>query len=124
MVYSLYPHDGDWRNGTVQQGYELNVPLIAVAGASAESAACFASVDADHVIIDAVKKAEDSNALIVRLYEGYGQRGEVLLSFARAPKSISVCDMMEENDKPVKFKGHSAALYFTPYEIKSLKVQF
>jgi alpha-mannosidase len=124
MVYSLYPHNGDWRNGTVQQGYELNVPLIAVSGATAEAAASFASVDADNVIIDAVKKAEDSDALIVRMYEAYGQRGDVLLSFARAPKSIAVCDMMEENDKPVKFKGHSAALYFTPYEIKSLKVQF
>src|SRR5690606_9996856 len=110
MVYSLFPHEGDWRNGTVQQGYELNAPLIAVAGASAASASCFASVDADHVLVDAVKKAEDSDALIVRLYEAYGQRGEVLLSFARAPKSISLCDMMEENDKPVKFKGHAVAL--------------
>jgi alpha-mannosidase len=124
MCYSLYPHSGDWRNGTVQQGYEVNVPLIAVSGATAEAAASFASVDADNVLIDAVKKAEDSDALIVRMFESYGQRGEVLLSFARAPKSISVCDMMEENDKPVKFKGHTAALYFTPYEIKSLKVQF
>lgn len=124
MVYSLYPHNGDWRNGTVQQGYELNMPLITVAGVSAEPAACFASVDADHVLIDAVKKAEDSDAIIVRLYEACGQRGDVLLSFARAPKSITICDMMEENDTPVKFKGHSVALYFTPYEIKSLKVRF
>src|SRR5690606_12906577 len=29
FTYALFPHEGDWRNGTVQQGFELNVPLLA-----------------------------------------------------------------------------------------------
>ena len=28
FTYSLYPHAGNWRNGTVRQGYELNYPLL------------------------------------------------------------------------------------------------
>lgn len=126
MVYSLYPHGGDWRNGTVQQGYELNVPLVAMAmeGKGDAKVGSFASVDAEHVLLDTVKKHEDSDALIVRLFEGYGQRGDVTLTFAKAPKSVSLCDMMEENDEAVKFKGNEVPLYFTPYEIKSLKVTF
>ncbi|MCF6283963.1 MAG: glycosyl hydrolase-related protein, partial [Candidatus Hydrogenedentes bacterium] len=126
MVYALYPHGGDWRNGTVQQGYELNVPLISMAleGKGDARVASFASVDVDHVIVDAVKKAEDSDALIVRLYEAYGQRGDVALTFAQTPKSVSVCDMMEENDVAAKVKGNEVPLYFTPYEIKTLKVVF
>src|SRR5690606_264399 len=31
MTYSLYPHFGDWRYGTVQQGFQLNVPLLSIA---------------------------------------------------------------------------------------------
>jgi alpha-mannosidase len=126
MVYALYPHGGDWRNGTVQQGYEMNVPLVAMAmeGQGGAKAASFASLDTDNVILDAVKKHEDSDALIVRLFETYGQRGDVTLTFAKTPKSVTLCDMMEENDVTIKFKGNEVPLYFTPYEIKSLKVTF
>jgi alpha-mannosidase len=126
MAYALYPHGGDWRNGTVQQGFEMNVPLVSIAmeGQGEAKVDSFASVDTDHVIIDAVKKAEDSKALIIRLYEAYGQRGESKVTFARTPKSVSTCDMMEENDAAVTVKGNSVSLHFTPYEIKTLKVTF
>jgi alpha-mannosidase len=124
MTYSLYPHDSDWRASTVHQGYQLNVPMLAIAGTAAEPVASFATVDSESVLIDAIKKAEDSDAVIIRLYEALGQRGESVVTFSRAPRAVSVCDMMEENDTPVKFKEHSVPLYFTPYEIKTLKVQF
>lgn len=126
MTYSLYPHCGDWRFGTVQQGYELNVPLLVLAaeGAGESSAASFASVEAENVLVDAVKKAEDSDALIVRLFETCGQRGDAGVTFARKPKSVAHCDMMEENDRPLKVRGHTVPLYFRPYEIKTLKVRF
>ena len=79
FTYSLFPHTGDWRHGAVQQGYELNCPVVAVQGGNGQgrlaSTASFASVDTDHVVIDTVKRHEDSSALIVRLYEALGQRG-------------------------------------------------
>ncbi|HEY66568.1 MAG TPA: alpha-mannosidase, partial [Caldilineae bacterium] len=28
FTYALFPHSGDWRNGTVRAGYELNDPLV------------------------------------------------------------------------------------------------
>jgi alpha-mannosidase len=82
----------------------------------------FADVDADNVVIDTVKRHEDSNALIVRLYEAFGQRGNATVTFGTDVKSISECDLMEENDVPVKLKGNSATLYMTPYEIRTLKL--
>jgi alpha-mannosidase len=127
MIYSLYPHYGDWRYGAVQQGYALNVPLLACpaeAKPGGEKVASFASLDVDNVILDHIKKAEDSDALVLRLYEAFGQRGPVELTFGRPPRSVSLCDMMEENDQPVKTKENTVSLYFTPYEIKSLKVHF
>jgi len=125
MVYALYPHGGDWRNGTVQQGYELNVPLVAmaIAGSGGAKAGSFASLDAENVILDAVKKHEDSDALILRLFETYGQRDHVTLTLAKTPTAVSACDMMEENDMPLLVKGNQVRLYFTPYEIKTLKVE-
>lgn len=128
FTYSLFPHGGDWRNGTVQQGFELNQPLLAfplVSSKGRDTAVyAFASVDAENVIINTVKRAEDSKAIILRVYETYGQRGNATITFANAPKKITECDMMEENDVALKTKGASVTFYMKPYEIKTLKVVF
>lgn len=128
MVYSLYPHEGDWRFGSVQQGYELNHPLVAVpvkAHDGAKSArASFLAVDGENFVVEHIKKAEDSDAVVLRIYEAFGQRGEALLEFGRPPRRVQECDMMEENGKPVRAHGRQVPLFFTPYEIKTLLIEF
>lgn len=128
FTYSLYPHAWGWRNGTVQQGFELNEPVLAMEVPATKgtlpSTASFAAVDADNVLIDTIKKCEDSGALIVRVYEAYGQRGDVSLTLGRKPRKVTECDLMEENDVPVKLKGSTVKFYVTPYEIRSFKVEF
>ena len=129
FTYSLHPHIGDWRDGeTVQRAYELNCPLIAVssepqAGELPESAS-FVSLDKKHVIIDTVKKAEDSDEIIIRVYEAYGQRGEVTLTFDTAPEKLAECNLMEEDDQSLDAKGNAFSFYIKPYEIRTFKVRF
>ncbi|HOV72947.1 MAG TPA: alpha-mannosidase [Candidatus Hydrogenedentes bacterium] len=128
FTYAIYPHAWTWRNGTVQEGFELNSPLLAFAAPAKKGmlppCGAFASVDADHVVIDTIKRSEDSNALIVRVYEAYGQRGPVALTFGRTPKRVTECDLMEENDTPIKTKGATVCFDITPFEIRSFKVAF
>lgn len=128
FTYALYPHRWSWRNGTVQQAYQLNDPVLALAVPAARGPLppvyAFASVDAEHVVLDWVKRAEDSSALIVRLYEAYGQRGEVALTFGNRPKAAAECDLMEENDAPVKLKGSTIRFFIKPFEIRTFKVTF
>ena len=71
-----------------------------------------------------LSEAEDSGAVVVRVYEAFGQRGASILQFGRAPKRVLETDMMEENGKVLKHKGNALPLYFTPYEIKTLLVEF
>lgn len=128
FTYSLYPHAYDWRNGTVTQAYELNVPLITVESPPIKGALppvySFVSVDSEHVVLDTVKKHEDSAALILRLYESHGQRGDCTLTFAQKPTKVTECDGMEENDTPVKFTGNAFTIYVTPYQVRTFKVTF
>ena len=84
----------------------------------------FAAVDEENVIIDAVKRAEDSPALIVRLYEAYGQRGDVSLTFGRKLTRVTECDLMEENDVPVTMRGATIRFHVKPYELRTFKVRF
>jgi alpha-mannosidase len=129
FTYSLYPHAGDWREGgTVRAAYELNAPMIArTAEAHEGDLPCeygFVSVDRSNVVIDSVKKAEDSDAIIVRMYEAHGARGTTALSFAETPSSVSECDLMEENDEPVEVVGAGISFAIAPWEIKTFKIQF
>jgi len=128
FTYSVYPHALTWRNGTVQQAFELNKPLVAAVAASSNGAlpavGSFVAVDVENVVIDTVKKHEDSDAVIVRLFEHYGQRGKATLTFGRTPKSVVECDLMEENDTATDFSGDSVTLNIKPYEIRTLKVRF
>jgi len=129
FTYSLYPHKGDWRTGeTVQRAYELNCPLIsfvtdAHSGEMPELMS-FVNVDSPNVIIDTVKKAEDSDDIIIRLYEAYGQRGNVTMNFDSVPIRVSECNLMEENDVPIPAQDRNISFYIKPYEIKTFKVKF
>ena len=128
FTYSIYSHAWGWRNGAVRQGYELNVPLHAVQAPKSKgpfpSVDAFASIDVENVVIDAVKKHEDSDAIIVRLYEAHGQRGDVTLTFGRRPKKVTECDLMEENDVSVKPSGNNVRFFIKPFEIRTFKVVF
>ena len=134
FTYSLLPHGGSWREETVEEGLMLNCPLRVIAapevrpakaGAALPPAGALAAVDAGHVLVDTVKKAEDGAALIVRLHEAHGRRGAAELLFCAPPKSVCECDLMEENDVPLALKTpFSVELRLTPFEIKTLKVLF
>ncbi len=129
FVYSMYPHQGDWRKAdTVRRAYELNVPLSARMCDAHEGDMPkqygFVSVDKPSVVIDSVKKAEDSDAVIVRLYEAHGTRGSLRLAFAETPKTVTECNLMEEDDQPVDFDGSVVKTSVAPWEIKTFKVEF
>jgi alpha-mannosidase len=129
FTYSLYPHSGDWRSGqTVRRAAELNAPLVACLATNHKGRApavfSLVSVDRDHVVIDAVKKAEDSRDVIVRLYEAHGQRGEARLEFGRRIRRATDCNLMEEEDQQVDHGGSSVKFYIRPFEIRTFKIRF
>ncbi len=129
FTYSLYPHQGDWREaGTVKQAYQLNNPLTAVVkeneGGTLNEMYSFVTSHQDNVVVEVVKKAEADKNTIVRLYECYNRRTDSLLTFGREIASIEECNMMEEGSEPVEFKGKEAFFAMKPYEIKTLKISF
>jgi len=90
ITYALYGHDGDWRDGRTEwQGRRLNQPLSAFqskqhAGGMG-SAFSFASVNTEQVDLRAVKRAERSGRIIVRLQELWGRSVEGVQVAFHAP---------------------------------------
>ncbi len=74
FTYSLYAHEGTWQDAqTMEEALALNVPVLTVPRVSQLSGDAFLAVDQKNVLLDTVKKAEDEEALIVRLYEYHNQ---------------------------------------------------
>ena len=73
FAYALMPHAGGWREaGVVAEAARFNAPLRWTAASPVES---FAAVDDPNLVLDTIKRAEDSDALVLRLYEAHGARG-------------------------------------------------
>ena len=79
--YAILPHAGGWQEGgVVAQARAFAEPLLRAAGAAGAAPATptprgFASTDDPALVLDTIKRAEDSDALILRLYEAHGGRG-------------------------------------------------
>lgn len=125
FVYSLYPHAGTWSaGGTVRAGFELNVPLHTCDAAAAEGSVpqSFVQVSNPNVVLDTVKKAEDGNGYIFRLYEACGGGGQVTLTLPNRIQSVVSCNLMEENEETVPAEGNSFTFETTPYCIHTFRV--
>jgi alpha-mannosidase len=133
FVYALYPHAGDWRAAlTVRAGLELNAPLRAVEvprsgrGGLGPSAS-FLSVTAANVVVEAVKRAERSDDLAVRLYEAHGARARCRLRLALPVAGARETDLLERPGRvlAVERLGGAAelALEFRPFEIKTVALR-
>jgi len=119
FTYALLPHEGDWVNGqTIQEAWDLNQPLKVLEGALDCAPRSLFSLSADHVVIDAVKKAEDEDKVILRLHESTGRRGPVEITSDYRIQSWQECDLLE---RPTGKKTSSSTLTFMikPYEIKT-----
>ncbi|THF83281.1 alpha-mannosidase [Cohnella fermenti] len=124
FTYALYPHRGGWAEaGTVQAASLLNQPAYATEGAAGPAAFSLIRATCGDVVIDAVKKAEDENALIVRFHEYKGGRGEAALASDLPIRSWRETDLLE---RPIGEKVESSLprLELAPYEIKTVRIEF
>jgi len=130
FVFSLYPHDGSWQQAmTIRRGYEFNYALSALQVASHAGAQpatkSFISIDDDGVVMTAVKKAEDSKSLILRLYEWKGESNSARIHLPGIPQAAEEVNMME-NPTGTRFALHDRSIVvpFHPFEIETLRIQY
>ncbi len=130
FTYSLYPHGGDWlTGGTVQEAWQLNAPCTVVPFGSLTDAAFNATARADfslfqfsaeHVIADAIKKAEDSDSIILRIHEYGGMRTPLTIRSDLSILSWQECNLMEE---PIgEVQQGPIELTITPYELRNFLI--
>lgn len=122
VTYSLLPHVGGWREAGVDRAAAaLNEPLLLRSGAPCEIRP-FLRTDAEGVCVETVKRAEDSEDIIVRLYEDHGRRTQAELHFRERYSGIERADMMENSEERLAADTDRLSLEVKPYEIVTLKL--
>ncbi|KAI9286060.1 galactose mutarotase-like domain-containing protein [Umbelopsis sp. AD052] len=107
--YAVYPHEGHFlQSDVVAEGFKFNVPLLSRVVSTAKATALsdpishFRIEGAPNVVLDTIKRAEDSDDVILRLYEAYGGHATARLITALPIKSIHRCNILEdEQGEPI-----------------------
>ncbi|MBQ4087497.1 MAG: alpha-mannosidase [Clostridia bacterium] len=128
FTYSLLPHNCALADSkTIQEAYKLNqaprVCEISAQEGKLPQEYSLISVNSDSVIIEAVKKAEDDDALIVRLFEHGNVRENITLSFGFDASEVKLCSMMEEEEGEIAVENNTVSFEIKPFEIVTLKVK-
>lgn len=124
FTYSLLPHSGDFIDGkTVKHAYELNQPLRAIKGMlKSEVKKQLFKFNYANILVDAIKKAEDEDMIIIRFHDYSGSRQNVSID-----SDYEITGWMETNlmEKPIENlrNENSINVVVNPYEIKTLMIK-
>jgi len=102
FTYALLPHEGGWSEQTQMQAGQLNQPLIAFVAPKHSGLigrrVAFVSLNTNKVAVKVLKKAEDTDEFIVRVYEWAGEdQQDVRLSFPLPISSAREVNGIEED---------------------------
>jgi alpha-mannosidase len=93
FAYAVLPHAGGWQDGgVVTEAAAFNVPLRHGGGLPAGS---WAEVDGG-LVLDTLKLAEDSDDVVLRLYEPHGGRGTARVRLAPPVAEAWRASLLEE----------------------------
>ena len=122
FTYSILPHAGAFSVPTVvADSYLLNIPAVVAEGKF--DAEALVTVDADNIICETVKPAEDNvHDYVLRLYEAERSRTNCTISLPGAKKAY-ITNMLEENKEELTLVDGKAELSFRPFEIKTIYVE-
>lgn len=122
FTYALFPHHGSFiEGGTIEEAERLNIPVAVFEGSRSLDHRQLVKVSSCAVKIDAVKKAEREECLIVRMHECHGSTARFTISSEYNVKRMIRCNLLEQDAGP-SCEGSRADLILKPFEICTLKL--
>jgi len=126
FAYALLPHAGGWREaGVLAEAHRFNQPLrwAAVEPLGLGAGRSFAVVDDPNLVLDTIKRAEDGDDLVLRLYEAHGARGRARLGLARPFAEARLSNGLEEDGEPLPVADGMVELAYRPHELLTVKIR-
>jgi alpha-mannosidase len=126
--YAILPHAGGWHDGgVVAQARTFAEPLLGAHGAAGGRPAAgpggFAEVDDPALVLDTIKRAEDSDALILRLYEAHGGRGTARLRLGVPFSRACLTDLLEDEGDELPVLDGTIEVAYRPWELITIALR-
>jgi alpha-mannosidase len=119
FAYALVPHAGGWREaGVVREAALFNAPLRWTEPAFEGS---FASADGG-LVLDTIKRAEESDAIVLRLYEPHGGRGVARVRLAVPFSAARRANLLEDDGEALEVEDGEIVVPYRPHEIVTVKL--
>lgn len=123
FTYAVYPHAEGWRQAkTVAEAYKLNQPLYAETGAKPGLDCSLASVEASNVILETIKKAEDGEGIVLRMYESENAYTKTKLTVNAEFTKAMICNLLEETESEAAVDGNVIDVTLKPYEVVTVRL--
>jgi alpha-mannosidase len=122
FAYAVMPHAGGWREGGVVGEAARFETSLRWAPGTATPGSRF-SVDDPNLVLDTVKRAEDSDALVLRLYEAHGARGTARVRVGVPFTGAVACNLLEDPAEALEVDGDEIVVPYRPHEIVSVLVR-
>ena len=124
FTYALYPHAEGWRAaGTVAEAYKLNQPLTVQTKTAAGREYSFAAVDHANVILETIKRAEDGDGTILRMYESENAYTKAKLTVHTDFTKAYICNLLEETEYETTVEGNRIDVVLKPYEVVTVRIK-
>lgn len=106
VYYRLYPHKNNWQNAkTSNFALDYNYPFLIKEEENHKRELpqnySFYSSKVDNVLISVLKKAEDSEAVILRVVENAGKNTTATITLPQVAKKVFETDLLERNLKEI-----------------------
>jgi hypothetical protein len=127
--FALTSHTGDWHHGW-REGIAANHPLLTVVGAPPRSDArlpetkSFFSLSESNVLISTIKKCEDDDSVVVRLYDLEGRDTKPLLTTFLPVRGVSHANLIEQKQDGIAAHGNELSLPVGHHAIETYRLDF
>ena len=120
FAHAILPHAGGWQDGgVVDAARAFSQPVLWASGGGAPRS--WFAVDGG-LVIDSVKRAEDGDAIVVRLYEPHGGRGVARLRADVPWTRASSTNLLEEDGTPLPVEDGRVVVPYTPFRIVTVRL--
>ncbi len=126
--YALQHHEGDWKQSeSYKYGQEYYHQLLytqADARGDLFSEFSFLKISPHNLVLSALKKADDSDDVILRFFETKGEETTAKIELFRRIERVTVVNLLEQEEYELKPDRNRLRFEVKPFEIVTLKLEF
>jgi alpha-mannosidase len=123
FAFAIMPHAGSWQQArVVREALGFNCPLIELPAMNVSPMSFFDCED-ENLVLDTIKRAEDSDAIVLRLYECHGSRGVARVRVHLPFREANFCNILEDEIAPATVRDGVIEVPYSPFKVVSLLVR-